>query len=98
MNQRPGTFSFMSSWYEAAAIPRRIVRRALNHLAAGFDRHRVGEDAVRAVDVLDDVLHRQVPERLRPVDRRQMLREVERLRRADQILARRCSGGNIGRT
>ena len=31
----------------------------------------------------------QMPQRLRPVDRRQLLREVERLRRADQILLRR---------
>ncbi len=73
---------------EAAAVPRRIVRRALDHLAAGFDRHRRLEDAARTVHVLDDVLRRQMPERLRPVDRRRVLREVERLRRADQILLR----------
>ena len=81
--------SFMSSCYSPPLVPGRIVRRALDHRAAGVDRHRVGEDAVRAVDGLDDVLHRQVPQRLRPVDRRQLLREVERLRRADQILLRR---------
>ena len=75
---------------QPAAVPRRVVRRALDHPAAGFDRHRGLEDAARSVDVLDDVLHRQMPQCLRPVDRRQMLSEVERLRRANQILARRA--------
>ena len=74
---------------EATVVPGGVVWRALNHAAAGFDRHRVGEDAVGRVDGFQDVLHRQMPERLRPVDRRQMLREIERFRRANQIVARR---------
>ena len=76
---------------EPALVPRRIVRRALDHAAAGVHRHRVGKDASRAVDGLEDVLHRQVPERLGPVHRRQLLRQVERLRGADQILLRRVA-------
>ena len=74
---------------QAAAVPRRIVGRALDHLAAGLDRHRALENPARAVDVLDDVLRRQMPERLGPVHRRRVLGEVECFRGADQILLRR---------
>ena len=71
---------------EAALVPGGIVRRPLHHPAAGRHGHRVGVDSLRAVDRLDDVLRWQMPEGLRPVHRRQLRRQIERLRRADQIL------------
>ena len=74
---------------QAALAPRVGRRLALLHHAAGFDRHPVGENPARAVDVLDDVLRRQVPQRLVPIDRRHARREIEQPRRRDQILARR---------
>ena len=37
---------------ERALVPRRIVRRALNHAAAGRHGHRVGEDALRSASAL----------------------------------------------
>ena len=74
---------------QAALAPR--VRRglALLHHAAGLDRHAIGEDAARAADALEDVLGRQMPERLVPIDRRHPRREIEEPRGRDQILARR---------
>ena len=74
---------------QAALAPRVGVGLALLHHAAGFHRHLVGEDPARAVDVLDDVLRRQVPQRLVPVDRRHARREIEQPRRGDQVLLRR---------
>ena len=74
---------------EPALVPGRVVRRALHHAPAGRHGHRVGEDPVRAVDGLQDVLRRQVPQRLGPVHARLLLREVEGLRRADQVFLRR---------
>ncbi len=40
---------------------------------------RVGENAARSVNRPDDVRFRQMPERLRPIDGRKLLGEVERL-------------------
>ena len=70
--------------YQAGSFGARwIMRPPVAH------RHRVGEDAVRAVHRLQDVLHRQVAQRLVPVDRGQLLRQVERLRGANQVVLRR---------
>ncbi len=74
---------------EPAFVPGRIVGSALDHAATGVHRHGVREDAARTVHGLDDVLHGEMPQRLGPVDRRQLLREIERLRHADQIFLRR---------
>ena len=76
---------------ETALVPGRIVRRALNHPATGRDRHRVGKNAARAVHGLQDVLDGEVPQRLGPVHRWQLLRQIEGLRGADQILLRRLA-------
>ncbi len=74
---------------QAALAPRIGVGLALLHHAAGFHRHLVGENPARAADVLDDVLRRQVPQRLVPVDRRHPRRQVEQPRRGDQLRLRR---------
>ena len=62
---------------EAALVPGGIVRRALNHAAASGDGHGVGEDSWWAVDGLQDVLFRQMPQRLGPFDGGKLLREIE---------------------
>jgi hypothetical protein len=82
---------------QPAAIPGRIVGSPLDHRAAGGDFHAVGEDSVRPVHRLDNVHLRKVLQRLRPIHRRQLLRQIERLRRANQIFLL-VLGGNIGRT
>ena len=74
---------------QAALAPRVGRRLALLHHAAGFHRHLVRENPARAVDVLDDVLRRQVPQRLVPIHGRHARREVEQARRSDQIFTRR---------
>ena len=75
---------------QAAAVPRRIVRCALDHRAARRDpRHAIGKDALRAIDGPNDVHLGQMSQRLRPIYRRQLLREIERLGFANQVGLRR---------
>ena len=73
---------------QPALVPGGIVRRTLDHPATRRVRHLVREDPVRPVDRLHDVLLRKMPERRRPVDRRKLLREIEGLRRPDQVRLR----------
>ena len=72
---------------QPALVPGGIVRRAPDHRAACRHGHRVGVNAARALRLFHDVLRRQVPERLAPVDRRHLRREIEEARRRDEILA-----------
>jgi hypothetical protein len=70
---------------ETALVPRRIVRRALDHRTAGRDRHVIRENSTRAVDRLEDVHLREMTKRLRPIDGWHLLSEIERFREPDEI-------------
>src|ERR1039457_4320379 len=73
---------------QSTAIPRRVIRRSLDHGTAGSYRHLVGKDSVRRVHRLQYVHLRKVAERFPPIHRRQMLCKIERLRFTNQILLR----------
>ena len=64
---------------DAALAPRGIVRSAFDHGAAGGVGHLVGEDALGAIDVRDEILLRQVFEGFGPIDGRHLWSKVEHL-------------------
>src|ERR1019366_2632652 len=75
---------------QPAAIPRRVVGRALDHGSAGGNFRAVGEDAAGTAHTLHDVRFGQMGQRLRPVHRRHLRGQVEELRCLDQIGLRRA--------
>ncbi len=73
---------------EPALVPGRIIGRALNHPPASRHRHGVRINSVRRIHRLQNVLLRQMPQRLGPVHWRKLLRQVKGLRPTNQILLR----------
>src|SRR5262249_11778592 len=73
---------------QPALVPRRVVRLALDHRAARIHWHRVGEDSARPIHSLYDVHDRKTPQRLRPIHRRHLGRQIEHPRRSNQVLLR----------
>ena len=89
MNQRPGTLIFMSSCHRPPdTTPDRSASRLIiaPPVATGIESAKIpcGPSTALMMSISG-----RCQQRLRPIDRRQLLRQVERLRRADQILLRR---------
>ncbi len=97
-NQKPGMLIFILSCQSPPLYQARIVRRAFDHLAAGIDRHFVGENALWTVNRFDNV-HRQA-DAAEP-----LTNPPAALAAPDQKISKRGSdlpakylSGNIGRT